>query len=225
MIPTYKLSEFVRRKCLITVFSKLSLACITQPKKEILTLLWIMNKKQSLQNEASGTLCVPGPILIQSYDKRKEQSQPLCGWLFAKHLGFLRMNFTPRRKFNQQLCSFNVSLQRFVWLFGKFHFAFITVTNEPKQEVAIFTLTLHANRWLLNQACWYSTEFSLLWVWSAWEKWGLLGKVGSSLLVAMEETGTAVGSSHNPSSKCNLMEKNKLLVSKCLATNQKLPSW
>lgn len=73
MIPTYKLTEFVRRKCLITVFSKLSLSCITQPKKEILTLLSIMNKKQILPNEASGRLCVPGLILIQSYNNRKEQ--------------------------------------------------------------------------------------------------------------------------------------------------------
>lgn len=81
MIPSYKLPEFVRRKCIITVFSKLSLACITQPKKEILTLLRIMSEKPILQNEASGRLCVPGLILIQSYDNRKEQSQPLCGWL------------------------------------------------------------------------------------------------------------------------------------------------
>lgn len=48
---------------------------------------------------------------------------------------------------------------------------------------------------------------------------------GGKLLVAMEDTGTAVDSSHNLSSKCNLIENSKLLVSKCLATDHKLPSW
>lgn len=126
MIPTYKLPGFVRRKCLITVFSKLSLACITQPKKEILARLWIMNKKQILPNEASGMLC--SRSYFNSIIGQHKRIITAILWLaFAKCLGFLRMNFTPRRKFNQQLCSLMFLCKGFFdylanfWLFCKFY--------------------------------------------------------------------------------------------------------
>lgn len=84
--------------------------------------MWIINKKQTLPNEATAMLSAAGfkfSSILGQY--KRVITFNLLGLGFAKFLGFHRINFTLGRKFDQQLCSLTLLCKGLSdWLFYEF---------------------------------------------------------------------------------------------------------